>query len=50
MKVLLVTLTIGDKYLETYNRLFRKSQEEYAKKHQYDFKIIKNFISGETSN
>ena len=45
MKVLLVTLAIGDRYLQIYNLLFRKSQEEYAKKYGYDFKIITNFIS-----
>jgi hypothetical protein len=49
MKVLLVTLAIGDRYLQIYNLLFRKSQEEYAKKHKYDFKIITNFISSNTT-
>lgn len=49
MKVLLVTLAIGDRYLQIYNLLFRKSQEEYAKKYGYDFKIITNFISSNTT-
>ena len=42
MKVLLVTLAIGQKYLEEYNQLFRKSQETYALKHGYDFKKYKS--------
>ena len=48
MKVLLITLAIGDRYLAIYNNLFRKSQEEYARKHGYDFMIITNYISGDT--
>ena len=44
MSILLVTLAIGDKYLEEYNRLFRKSQEEYAKKHGYDFMVITDYL------
>ena len=45
MKCCLVTICIGEKYLEEYNRLFRSSQEKYAKKSGYDFKIITDFIS-----
>ncbi len=48
MKVLFITLAIGDKYLQSYNLLFRKSQEEYARKHGYDFMVISNFISSNT--
>ena len=48
MKVLLITLAIGDKYLQIYNLLFRKSQEEYARRYGYDFKIITNFLSSNT--
>jgi hypothetical protein len=44
MKILLVTLAIGKKYLYEYNRLFRKSQELYARKHGYDFKVITDFL------
>ena len=44
MKVLLVTISIGDKYTEIYNRLFRKSQENYANKHGYDFKVITDYL------
>jgi len=36
--------------LQIYNKFFKKSQEKYAKKHGYDFKIITNFISGSTTN
>lgn len=31
MKCCLVTICIGEKYLEQYNTLFRLSQEKYAK-------------------
>jgi len=44
MKVLFVTIVIGEDYLNTYNRLFRKSQEEYAKKNGYDFKIVTDYL------
>jgi hypothetical protein len=49
-KVLLVTICIGDKYLDEYNKLFRNSQEFYAKKNNYDFKIIKEFNYNEFKN
>ena len=45
MKVCLVTICIGEKYLQQYNTLFRPSQEKYAKKCGYDFKVITDFIS-----
>lgn len=45
MKVCLVTICIGEKYLQQYNALFRPSQEKYAKKCGYDFKVITDFIS-----
>jgi len=38
-KVLLVGISIGDAYTEKYNNLFRESQEYYATKHGYDFKV-----------
>ena len=40
MKVVLVTLAIGDKYIQEYSYLFRKSHEHYARRHGYDFRII----------
>jgi len=44
MKVCLVTICIGEKYLQQYNTLFRRSQEKYAKKNGYDFKVITDYI------
>jgi len=43
-KILLVTIAIGDKYLHQYNTIFRKNHEMYAKKHDYDFKVITDFL------
>ncbi len=45
MKVCLITICIGEKYREQYNLVFRKSQEAYALKHGYDFKVITDYIS-----
>lgn len=44
MKVCLTTICIGEKYLQEYNTLFRPSQEKYAKKCGYDFKVITDYI------
>lgn len=44
MTVCLVTIAIGEKYLEEYNRIFRSSQELYAKKHGYDFKVLTDYL------
>jgi len=44
MKVLLVTIAIGEKYLEEYMRQFKESQEKYALKHGYDFKIVTEYL------
>ena len=44
MSCCLVTLCIGDKYLQVYNKLFRKSHEIYAKKCGYDFEVITDYI------
>ena len=46
MKVCLVTICIGEKYLQHYNALFRPFQEKYAKKCGYDFKVITDYIDG----
>ena len=46
MKVCLVTISIGENYLQQYNTLFRPSQEKYAKKCGYDFKVITDYIDG----
>ena len=50
MKVLLVTIAIGNKYLEEYMRLFYKSQRNYASKHGYDFKVITEFLDNTIKN
>lgn len=44
MKVLLITIAIGDKYVSEYTKLFYPSQKRYADKHGYDFKVITNFF------
>lgn len=44
MSVCLVTIAVGDKYLNEYNRLFRPSQETYARKHGYDFRVITDYL------
>lgn len=44
MKVILVTIAIGEKYLQEYNNLFYESQSNYALKNGYDFKVITDFI------
>lgn len=46
-KVLLVSIAIGDKYLEEYNRLFRPSHENYARKCGYDFRVVEDFLDKE---
>ena len=44
MMIAIVTLAIGDRYLEIYSRLFRASQEAYAKRHGYEFKVITEYL------
>ena len=44
MKVLLLTIAIGEKYLTEYNDLFYESQKIYALKNGYDFKVITDFL------
>jgi hypothetical protein len=44
MKVLLLTIAIGENYLVEYNNLFYESQKEYALKNGYDFKVITEFL------
>lgn len=44
MKCLLVTIAIGKNYLEQYYNLFYESQRKYALKHNYDFKVITDFL------
>ena len=40
MKVLLVTLAIGEQEISDYHQYFRTSQLNYAKKYSYDYKVI----------
>jgi hypothetical protein len=44
MKILLTVIAIGEKYVEEYNNLFRKSHEAYANKNGYDFKLITEYL------
>jgi hypothetical protein len=50
MKILLTTIAIGDKYLTEYKNLFQDSQEKYALKHGYDFKVITHFLDKNIQN
>jgi len=50
MKILLVTLAIGDNYLKQYNFLFRESQENYAKRYGYDFKVVTDYLDVNPDN
>ena len=47
MKVCLVTIAIGKKYIEKFNKIFRQSQEDYAKKCTYSYEVITDYISQE---
>ena len=44
MRILLITIAIGENYLKRYNELFRESHENYAKKNNYDFKVITELL------
>ena len=44
MKVALVVIAIGDKYLEHYNNIFRPSHEAYAIKCGYHFRVITDYL------
>jgi hypothetical protein len=44
IKCLLTTIVIGDENIKTYNKIFRESQESYAKKHNYDFEVLNDYI------
>jgi len=50
MKVLLVTIAIGEKYLTEYINLFYESQKKYAIKNGYDFKVITDFLDKTIQN
>lgn len=44
MKVLLVTIAIGQKYLDMYKKKFYESQRKYAQKCGYDFRVVTDFL------
>ncbi len=46
MKVLVcsVVISVGDWYRNSYNSLFRPSQEKYAQKYKLDFKVVEEMI------
>ncbi len=44
MKVLLVTVAIGEQYLKQYYNLFYESQYNYAIKNGYDFKVCTDYL------
>lgn len=48
-KVLIVTIALGEKYIAQYNNTFRESQEAYARKNGYDFKVVTDFLETELS-
>lgn len=50
MKVLLVTIAIGEKYLTEYINLFYESQKKYAYKNGYDFRVITDFLDKKVKN
>jgi hypothetical protein len=43
MKVALVTLTIGEGYIEQHARIFMPSQRAYAERHGYDYRVITDY-------
>jgi hypothetical protein len=47
MRIALVTLAISGDYIKMYNTLFRKSHEDYAKRHGYDFRVITEYLDDE---
>jgi hypothetical protein len=44
MKYAIVTVAIGDSYIEKYNQHFRKGTEAYCKKYGYDFVLITEYL------
>lgn len=50
LKILVVVIVINDNYNEIYSKIFKKSQELYAKKHGYDFKIIRHMLDNRVNH
>jgi hypothetical protein len=44
MKCAVVTIAIGEKYIQDYNQIFRKHTERYCKEHEYDFHLITEWL------
>ena len=44
MKVCLVSLAIGEMYLQMYNAIFRQSHEDYARRYGYDFRVVTEYL------
>jgi hypothetical protein len=43
MKCAVVTIAVGEKYLQEYNSIFRRHTEHYCQKHGYDFILITEY-------
>jgi hypothetical protein len=50
MKELVVTIAIGEKYLDNFNRHFRASQERFAKKIGRDYLVVDDWIENTGKN
>jgi hypothetical protein len=48
MRVALVTIAIGEKYIEEYKRIFAKNTEDYCNKHGYDFFLLTEYLLPES--
>jgi hypothetical protein len=44
MKVVLVTICIGEHYIQQHRQIFMPSQAHYAKRHGYDYRIITDYF------
>lgn len=44
MKCAVITIAIGDSYIQEYNSIFRKNTEDYCKKNNYDFILINDWL------
>ena len=44
MKVAIVVFVIGDKYVNSFNKTFKKPLETYCSKHSYELIVLTEFI------
>jgi len=49
MKVAIVILTVGDRYIRIFDYYFRSSVEKYCKKYNYDLFVLKELIKNENN-